>query len=59
MENKNFKRGTLGQGVGEKGIKNDKIEVFELIFMLTTWEYVNGRKLTSPHRKFKNFGPNN
>ena len=32
----------------EKRTKNDKIEISGLIFILTTWKYTSGHKITSP-----------
>ena len=32
----------------QKRVKYDKIEISGLIFMLTTWEYTSGLKITSP-----------
>ena len=32
----------------DKRAKNDKIEISGFIFMLTTWEYTSGHKITSP-----------
>ena len=32
----------------EKRAKNDKIEISGLIFMLTTWQYTSGHKITGP-----------
>ena len=32
----------------KKRVKNDKIEIPGFIFMLTTWEYTSGYKITSP-----------
>ena len=32
---------------GKKRVKNDKIKISRLIFMLTTWEYTSSHKITS------------
>ena len=38
----------------EKRNKNDKIEISGLIFILTTWKYKSGHKITSPKLSSKN-----
>ena len=42
------KKKMRGCSCGKKRVKNDKIETPGFIFMLTTWEYTSGHKITSP-----------